>query len=129
MKDNVVILNKFASESEARILSKLLASYQIPSFVSNANSRQVLQLPTINISLHVYAKDLPQAREIIKQWEEEGKLLEENISFHDADLEDIQFEQEIYEQRRKANKINWLLLSILLLVIIGTLFIYLQVIY
>ena len=67
------------------------------------------------IGLHIREDDSADAIEIIKQMDLNNKTNSEDISYHDADQEDIAYEKAIAEN---AGKVHWLYLLIVCILIL-----------
>ncbi|MEO1514406.1 MAG: DUF2007 domain-containing protein [Bacteroidota bacterium] len=115
----IVVAKYFFFESKARIYAARLNEAGIKSFISNANTISVIPLGEGGIGLHVKEEDLPRALSIIRKMDSmEGKD-PTNVSYHDADKEDIAYEQDISMQKsRRYEPAILILVAIILLTLV-----------
>lgn len=98
----VVAVKFFYFETKARIYAARLKEAGIISFISNANSSTVIPFGEGGIGLHVNKKDLEEALEIIEQLDINNETEPSDISFRDADKEDIAYEKAIRTGNKQA---------------------------
>lgn len=119
--NSVIAIKYFYFESKARLYSARLESEGIPSFVSNSNAITAVPLGSPGIGLHIKKRDLDQARAIILRMDQiaEMESADEDESFRDADLDDIDYQRKLHEQKDGGSKIiNYLIAIIIIFLII-----------
>ncbi len=116
----VVAVKFFYFESQAHLYAARLKEAGIPSFISNPHTSTVIPFAEGSIGLHVHEKDAKPALEIISQLDKQSNQDPEDISYHDADLEDIYFEKELHEWRNRT----WTPASLIVLFLIAVLLLF-----
>lgn len=96
----VITIKQFNLESETWIYSTRLKQLGIPYYISNANTINALPLGGGMIGLHIRARDQEQVVELIREIEANQQYSTEATSFHNADLEDIEFEQALNKSKQ-----------------------------
>jgi len=110
-KGKIIAIKYFYFESQALIYLARLKEQGINAFISNTNAITTFPLGDGGIGLHIREIDHDKSIPIIKELDL-NNLNEPNISFHDADLEDIAYEKAL---RTPKNKIDPILLLFLLI--------------
>ncbi len=116
-EDRMVAARYFAREPEARVYAARLKALGIRCYLTNTYALTALPLAGSGIGLHVCEADLPDALHVFRQMERESQkaLLEQ--SFHDADLEDIEYQRALH--RHRLSLTDKLLLSLVVLLILA----------
>ncbi|MEM9919990.1 MAG: hypothetical protein AAF990_17985 [Bacteroidota bacterium] len=114
----IVVAKYFYFESEARLYAARLKEAGIKSFISNANIISVMPLGEGGIGLHIKEDDLPSALPIIRKMDQRNTRDETDLSYHDADKEDIAYEKSISLQRQSSRKIKPAVIVVLAIVIL-----------
>ena len=117
-KGRIIAIKYFYFETQAMIYAARLKQVGIRSFVSNANTITAFPLGEGGIGLHIKEDDTEDAIGIIREMDKNNKIGLQNISYHDADLDDIEYEKQIAEKRDKIDPVFILIIFILLLLII-----------
>jgi len=103
--DRIVAIRNFAIESEAILYAARLQASGIPAFISNANTTTVIPLGGASISLHVRSSHVIDAMAIIRDMEERTlRAHPEDVSYHEATMEDILYMKEIHEQEQARHQ-------------------------
>lgn len=111
----IVVAKYFHFESEAYLYAARLKEADIPCFISNGNMGTALPLGSGAISLHVKESDLLAASKIIRGLDNRKAVERTEDSFHDADLADIQYQQQLHQGK---NKPDWVIFSLILVIIL-----------
>ena len=120
-KVRIVAVKYFYFESEAHLYAARLREADIPFFISNANAITALPLGEGGIGLHVRDIDLAKASSIVAQLDNLQRGDEDDQSFHEADLEDIQYQEMLHRNNtRWFNGISLLILLLILLIVLRT---------
>ena len=98
----IVAVKFFYFESNARIYAARLKEAGINSFISNANTSTVIPFGEGGIGLHVKQDDLEEALAIIEQLDINNESELRDVSFRDADKEDIAYERDIRRKKDQA---------------------------
>ena len=118
----IVPVKYFFFESEARLYAARLKEAGIPCFISNANVMAVLPLGGGGgIGLHIREADLADASRIVARLDHQKANGSRNDTFHDADLDDIEYQRALNEPPmalKAGNAWYWLVIGIALLVIL-----------
>ena len=103
--DSKIITIKFFNfESIAQLYVARLNEVGIKSFLSNTNASTILPLSEGSIGLSVKDKDVVEALKLIKTLDENAQNEATDISYKDADIEDILYEKAINEKRDFLSK-------------------------
>lgn len=99
--NNLIAIKYFYFETKARLYSARLESEGIPSFVANSNAITAVPLGSPGIGLHIRKGDLERARPIVLRMDQraEMELADDDESFRDADLGDINYQKELHETK------------------------------
>ncbi len=116
-KGRIIAIKYFYFESQARLYAARLKEAGIRSFVSNANTITAFPLGEGGIGLHIREDDTEDAVPIIREMDKNNRNEPQNISFHDADREDIEYEKQLAEKRNKIHPVFTIIVFILLLLI------------
>lgn len=103
-RDNikVILLRRFVSEPIAQIYLARLKREGIPCFLSNTYMSNLLPFNDGGFLLHIQQTDLNAAMEVLNELDRNHSMRSDG-PFHDADLEDIRFEQQITEMEDRMN--------------------------
>ena len=110
----VVTIKYFFFASEAELYAARLRNEGVRCFVSNVNGSTALPVGTAGIGLHVRAEDAQLAARIVAQLDQMKRKRPDDVSFHDADHEDIEFEKQLHEQQQRRT--DWIFYTVLLVV-------------
>lgn len=103
--DSKIITIKFFNfESKAQLYVARLNEVGIKSFLSNTNASTVLPLSEGNIGLNVKDKDVVEALKIVKTLDENARKERKDLSYRDADLEEILYEKSLSEKEHFLSK-------------------------
>jgi len=119
----VVVAKYFYFEAQAHLYAARLREVGIRSFISNANTITALPFGDGGIGLHVRQEDLEEATAIIKQLDYNNTRDNPDITYHDADQDDIEYERSVHEQMNKKIDPVYLMIIALLIAIIAWSFI------
>jgi hypothetical protein len=118
----IVPLRYFFFESEAHLYAARLKEADIPCFISNANIMTALPLGGGGgIGLHIRESDLAEASRITARLDHLKKQDSSERSFHDADLDDIEYQRALHQPPLAflaRQGLYWLVIVIALLVIL-----------
>jgi len=116
-KGKIIAVKYFYFESQAQIYAARLREHGIRSFISNTNTITAFPLGNGGIGLHNREIDRRKSVSIIKELDKNNIHEPQNISFHDADHEDISYEKTLKERKTIKEPLLILLLVILSLII------------
>lgn len=114
----IVTVKYFYFESEARLNAARLKKEGINCFVSNTNSITAFPLAEGGIGLHVKENDLEKATQIVLEMHE-NKIAEPELDFHEADLEEIEYQKALNEPPIKPQHFIFLAILLLLILLAG----------
>lgn len=114
----IIAIKYFYFESQARLYAARLNEAGIRSFVSNANTITAFPLGEGGIGLHIREDDTEDAVNIIREMDKNNRSEPQNISFHDADKEDIEYEKQLAERKNKIDPVFSIIVFILFLLIV-----------
>jgi hypothetical protein len=120
-----VQIKTFHAQTQAYVYAAAFHQAQLPHFLSNEHSSALMFPPmwAQGIGLHVRMQDRKLALELIKRLEaQENQPMDED--FREADLAEIQYQQDLHEAQMRAQNPSlgtWLLL-ILVIIWIGVIF-------
>jgi hypothetical protein len=119
----VVVVKKFAFESEARLYAAQLTQVGIPNFLSNTNTAATLPIPLLgvgSVSLHVRETDAAAAEQLIADLEQRAQQAAAEETFYEADEDEIEYQRELNRSyRRDSQRIFfWLAVALVLLLIL-----------
>jgi hypothetical protein len=118
----VVTVKYFGLESEARLYAARLKEAGLPSFLSNANTMTALPIGNLGIGLHIREQDLPEATGLIARVDYQLHHAPADQSFHDADLDDILYQQALHQSRPEtADRWTFFILLLILLLLLQVL--------
>jgi len=100
-KGKILAIKYFYFESQAILYVARLREQGIKSFISNTNTITAFPLGNGGIGLHIREIDFDNALTIIKELDNNNQFGPQNVSFHDADHEDIAYEKALEEQKNK----------------------------
>lgn len=118
----IVAVKFFYFESNARIYAARLKEAGINSFISNANTSTVIPFGEGGIGLHVKQDDLEEAVAIIEQLDINNESELQDVSFRDADKEDIAYEKEIRTKKGQAYSSTFMI-TLFFIIVLGFLLI------
>jgi len=98
-KGKIIAVKYFYFESQALLYAARLKEHGIQSFISNANTITAFPLGNGGIGLHIREIDQDKSMNIIKELDYNDLNGPQNVSFHDADLEDIAYEKALTNQK------------------------------
>lgn len=115
----VVAIRYFSFASEASLYAAQLQDAGIRCFLSNTNSVTILPVEQPGIGLHVRAEDQVAALAILEQIDQQ---LDEapDVSYHDADEQEIEYLRSVQEGEGGSNALLWLVALIIGLLIFRT---------
>ena len=100
----IITIKFFNFESIAQLYVARLHEIGIKSFLSNTNASTVLPLSEGSIGLNVKDKDVVEALKLIKTLDENALKEPTDISYRDADLEEILYEKSLTEKKNFLSK-------------------------
>ncbi len=109
----IVKIKSFYTEQEARLYEAHLKAAGIASFVTDANTITAIPLGVGGIGLHVKMQDVEAARRLFEDLESSARRSDVEVSFHDADQAEIEYQRALHQPIGS----NWLILWLILLLI------------
>ena len=124
MSQTTTIIRNFSNIAEARLYLARLEESGVPSFISNANTSQLLPFTDGGIALHIYEDDVDLANEIIGEMDE-NMVAPIDEDYREADLDDIEFARYLHEKEERlsagvSNRFFWILIAVIVLIIFLT---------
>ena len=114
----IVTLRYFGQPTQAHLYAARLREAGITCFVSNVNTMTALPIGDGGIGLQVKETDAAAATRLITRLDLQLRKAPEEYSFHDADLDDIEFQRRLTEGRKPHDCLYLLILFIVLLIIL-----------
>lgn len=114
----IVTLRYFGQPTQAHLYAARLREAGIPCFVSNVNTMTALPLGHVGIGLQVKESDAAPAARVIARLDMQLRKAPEEYSFHEADLDDIEFQRQLTEGRQSYDRLYLLILFIVALIIL-----------
>ncbi|MDX1666763.1 MAG: hypothetical protein R3350_06025 [Saprospiraceae bacterium] len=115
----ILTVKNFSTESEARLYSAFLTDAGIRNFVTHSLSSTALPLGGGSIGLQVREADLTKALAIIARLDYQKAHGRNEESYHDVDLDDIEYLKSIDENARTGLRpLVWMILLIAFLLIL-----------
>lgn len=117
-----VRIKTFHAQTQAYVYAAAFHQAQLPHFLSNEHSSSLMYPPLLaqGIGLHVRMQDQKAAIELLKRLDaQENQKSEED--FREADLAEIQYQQDLHKARERAQNpslLTWILL------ILGVIFVF-----
>jgi hypothetical protein len=112
--DNTIIIGYYSLESKAQLASAYLRQHQIPNFLSNTFSNQVLPFQQACIALHVNSRDKDRAIELISEIES-GELSDAEEIIVDLDQGVVTIKEKMTQELLPG---RWILFLIILLILV-----------
>lgn len=116
-KGKIITVKYFYLESQAIIYASRLKELGIKTFISNTNTTTAFPIGNGGIGLHVREADRDLSLKIIKKLDRNNARDNHNLSFHDADHEDIAYQQALSQQKHIKEPILLLIFIILSLLL------------
>ena len=116
-KGRIIAIKYFYFESQARLYAARLKGAGIRSFVSNANTITAFPLGEGGIGLHIREDDTKDAVHIIREMDQNNRIGPQNVSYHDADKDDIEYEKQLAQRKNKIHPAFTVIVFILLLLL------------
>ncbi len=101
-KGKIIAVKYFYFESQALVYAARLKEHGIQNFISNANTITAFPMGNGGIGLHIREIDQDKSMHIIKELDSNDLNGPQNISFHDADLEDIAYEKSLSNKKNDS---------------------------
>lgn len=112
----IVTVKHCYQEAVAHLYAARLEAAGIPCFISNANTITALPLGAGGIGLHVRERDLQAASAVVARLDHQLSRAPAEQEFHDADLDEIRYQQALHQPR--TGTADRVLLFILLLILL-----------
>lgn len=115
----VVTVKHCYQEAVAHLYAARLEAAGIPCFISNTNITTTLPLGAGGIGLHVRERDLQAASAVVARLDYQLNRAPADQSFHDADLDEIRYQQALHQSRHgTADRVILFILLLILLIIL-----------
>ncbi len=113
----IIAIKYFYLESQAALYAARLKEHHIKCFISNTNAITAFPLGDGGIGLHIREIDKEEALLLIKQLDDQNLIDPQNISFHEADHEDIAYEKLLSERKNNRKPLLFLVFIIIVLLL------------